>query len=443
MPTTGSTREELSGAAELAPGTLVRVQAKDFRSLRYVDVTVPAFAILVGPNASGKSNFLDVLAFLRDVVEGGLEAAFEGDARLDIAFRASDPRQLVWMQRARRFELAIEASIPEQLRTVTSGGPGPRICRYELRIDVGERPRIEVENLYLQSEAPREPPQRDLFPDSPLPPDGIVLEARRHTPGGSKPVVRRASDPERVLFHAERTRWQNPFRLRADRSALASLPEDEERFPVALWFRKWLREDVRRIQLASSAMRLPSPPTRKGPYRPDGSNLPWVVDELVSTDRERFGWWLDHVREALPDIETITTRERPEDRHRYLVVGYRSGLEAPSWTVSDGTLRFLALSLLAYARTTGLVMIEEPENGIHPRAIGHLYQSLSSVYDAQILVATHSPVLLAEAEPAQLLCFARTDEGATDIVGGDRHPRLREWRSALDLGTLLATGLLG
>jgi predicted ATPase len=88
-------------------------------------------------------------------------------------------------------------------------------------------------------------------------------------------------------------------------------------------------------------------------------------------------------------------------------------------------------------------MIEEPENGIHPRAIGHLHQSLSSVYDAQILVATHSPVLLAEAEPAQLLCFARTEEGATDIVRGDRHPRLREWRSALDLGTLLATGLLG
>ena len=40
--------------------------------------------------------------------------------------------------------------------------------------------------------------------------------------------------------------------------------------------------------------------------------------------------------------------KRPEDGHRYLVVHYRNGFEAPSWLVSDGTLRFLALTLLAY-----------------------------------------------------------------------------------------------
>jgi hypothetical protein len=43
---------------------------------------------------------------------------------------------------------------------------------------------------------------------------------------------------------------------------------------------------------------------------------------------------VQHVREALPDIRSITTRERPEDRHRYLVLRYGSGLEAPSWLVS-------------------------------------------------------------------------------------------------------------
>ncbi|MEJ5237358.1 MAG: AAA family ATPase, partial [Limisphaera sp.] len=147
---------------------------------------------------------------------------------------------------------------------------------------------------------------------------------------------------------------------------------------------------------------------------------------------------------ALPDVERIETREREEDRHRYLVLVYKNGLTIPSWLVSDGTLRLLALTLLAYIpNLSGLYLVEEPENGIHPRAVETIYQSLSSVYGAHVLLATHSPVILGMAHPPDLLCFARNKEGATDIVSGDEHPSLKQWRGTLDLGTLFASGLLG
>jgi hypothetical protein len=58
-------------------------------------------------------------------------------------------------------------------------------------------------------------------------------------------------------------------------------------------------------------------------------------------------------------------------------------------------------------------------------------------------LATHSPVILSLAEPEQVLCFDRTSEGATDIVRGSDHPRLREWRGETDLGTLFASRALG
>jgi len=70
-------------------------------------------------------------------------------------------------------------------------------------------------------------------------------------------------------------------------------------------------------------------------------------------------------------------------------------------------------------------------------------QSLSSVYNAQVLLATHSPVILSLAQPEQVLCFSRTSQGATDIVLGSEHPRLRQWRGETDLGTLFASGVLG
>jgi predicted ATPase len=99
---------------------------------------------------------------------------------------------------------------------------------------------------------------------------------------------------------------------------------------------------------------------------------------------------------------------------------------------------------LAYLpELSGVFLIEEPENGIHPRAVENLYQSLSSVYGAQILLATHSPVLLAMSKKSEILCFARDAEGATAIVSGEEHPQLAEWKGKLDLGTLFASGLLG
>jgi predicted ATPase len=168
-----------------------------------------------------------------------------------------------------------------------------------------------------------------------------------------------------------------------------------------------------------------------------------VIHALESDHPERFERWLEHLREALPDLESIATQEREEDRHRYLVLRYRSGLHAPSWLVSDGTLRLLALTVLAYLPDlTGIHLIEEPENGIHPRAVETVFQSLSSVYGAQVLMATHSPVVVRMAELEQILCFGRSSEGATDLVSGTEHPRLRDWKGGIDMGTLLAAGIL-
>ena len=66
-----------------------------------------------------------------------------------------------------------------------------------------------------------------------------------------------------------------------------------------------------------------------------------MIRELSRTSPEQFERWVAHIRTALPDVQTIETVERPEDKNLYLQVVYRTALKAPSWTVSDGTLRLL------------------------------------------------------------------------------------------------------
>ncbi len=422
----------------------VKVEALHYRCLRYVSQKLRPFQILVGPNASGKSTFLDVIAFLGDLVRTDLETAVRGDSRLAIPLRAPDPAQVTWLRSQPAFELAVELADPSE----PSDGGRPARVRYELRIEVDDEPRIATENVWLldngktkDSESAR---QLELFPRPEPPPDHLVILPKRRAPRGYRKVIGRG-EPHRARFRSERGNWNAPFALTPQKTALASLPEDHERFPRTLRLRELLTAGVSRLVLASEKMRRPAPPTRRNGFEPDGSNLPYVIDRLKKGAPDRFERWVDHVREALPDIEDISTEERPEDRHRYLVIHYRSDLLAPSWLVSDGTLRMLALTLLAYSHDVegGIYLIEEPENGVHPRAVEIVYQSLSSVYRAQILLATHSPVILGLAKPEDLLCFARDQSGATDIIGGDAHPALKAWKGEIDVPALFAMGVLG
>lgn len=324
-------------------------------------------------------------------------------------------------------------------------------ARYEVALGLSEKGELAIlgENLWLKPtfdplDLVVSPLQRALFPAPEPPPAHLVSTEGSRAPAGWKKIVSKRPESGNDYFFSETTAWKSPFRLGPQKLALANLPEDEERFPVATWVKRSLMEGTQLLVLNSEAMRRPAPPGSPIEFQPDGSNLPWAIEELRARNEASFRRWIQHVQTALPDIETIETVEREEDRHRYLRIVYRTGLKAPSWTVSDGTLRLLALTLIGYLEGLGRIyLIEEPENGIHPQAVETVFQSLSSTYGDQILCATHSPVFLAMAEPEQVLCFARTQDGATDVVLGTEHPNLKDWKRSTDLGTLFATGILG
>ncbi len=427
-----------------------RVEALHYRSLRYVSQALGPFHVLVGPNASGKSNFLDVLAFIGDVLSTDLPTAVLGDDRWNVQHRTTDARDLVWdpyksggRWRRSSFELAVEMAIPEYFLTRSTNRA---VCRYEIEIEALGEPEFLTETLWLKPDiSGAEPtgPPRGTFPCPRRPPSHIALQTGSRIPDGWDMIVSRGLPPERVSYKAETGDWAAPFQISATKSALANLPEDHALFPVALWFRQWILA-AERIVLSGEAMRRPCPPIRRQDFLPDGSNLPHVVQELADSHPEQHARWVRHVQEVLPDIVNVSTREREEDRHRYLVLEHPNQQESPSWLISDGTLRLLALTLLAYLpELSGIYLIEEPENGLHPRAVETVFQSLSSVYEAQILLTTHSPLVARLTEPDRLLCLGRDETAGTDIVSGSEHPHLQDWQGTADLGTLLASGILG
>ncbi len=415
---------------------ITRVQALGFRCLRYVDQPMGSFHVLVGPNASGKSTFLDVIAFLGQLVSLGVEET--------LTQRSHNFQDLVWGRQGTRFELALEAAIPDALRH-RSSDPGLTKVRYE--VAVGTDPStlqagLLEERVSLWPGVELACSQRELFPSPPPPPSTLIGP---RVPSGARTVIKKVPGGN-DNFKAESGKSYNPsFRLGAMKSALGNLPADEEAFPVANWLRQTLVDGVQPVFLDSHLLRAASRPGQGRKFKPDGSNLPWVIEHLRSSAPTQFGEWVKHVQTALPDLEDVRVIQREDDKHAYVVLCFRGGLQVPSWMASDGTMRLLALTLPAYlADLHGIYLIEEPENGIHPKAVEPVFQSLASVYGAQVLLASHSPVILSLVEPAQVLCFAKDPAaGTTDIVSGDKHPALRDWRGSPHFTVLFAAGVLG
>lgn len=414
-----------------------RLQTRSYRCLKSVDQDLGAFRALVGPNASGKTTFLDVIGFASDLMRQ------RGDVTAAVHAQSTTFEKLLWLGQGNAFQIAIEAEIPASiLPKMADDLKGRRTVRYELEIgSVDDEIGINHEILWLMQPRESKPlRQIELFPAPQVEAPNVLSRQG----SGRKVAVKKNPGGNDNYYNEGKRKTYNPsFKLGRARSALANLPVDADNFPVSTWFRDYLELGVQAFVLNSQVIRQPSPPGMSRRFRTDGANLPWVIDELRDNPK-KFAGWLAHVRTALPDIADITTIERPEDRHRYLVIHYASGAEVPSWLASDGTLRLLALTIPAYLpNISGTFLIEEPENGIHPRALETILQSLSSIYGGQVLMATHSPVALNLLEPANILCFAKDDQGATDIVSGDRHPALQDWRKGEpDLGVIFAAGIL-
>lgn len=123
--------------------------------------------------------------------------------------------------------------------------------------------------------------------------------------------------------------WVHSFKLGPRKSALGNLPPDETQFPACTWLKELLTEGVQPFILNSLLMRKPSPPNQRRGFRTDGSNLPWVVNELrqknedafgtgSATSRRPFRTWSWFIRHCGPRIGTAICRWNIEAVSKFL-----------------------------------------------------------------------------------------------------------------------------
>ncbi len=403
-----------------------QIETNNFRMLAANRVPLARFQVLVGQNATGKTTLLDAIRFISDLITGGVRKAVEVRAPsvYDLCY---DP--------ARPLGLAIEIMLP-------AGNGESAHFRYEIEIGIAAKTGLRVlrENLF------RIAARSGVGAAGQCVNRGETIAPERPPNGWRKIVAKTAQG--RDYFRDERTDWNNLFRFGEDRPALGSLPDDPDRFPFAIEIRNLLRDGIRALAPEPRKLGLAAAPGGGPRLELDGSNLPYVVRDLKQRDPHLFGQWVRHLATGVPGLIDVDVAEREEDKHLVLraVFSGRQTIPTPSWLLSDGTLRLMALTLVSYAtpaESRDVFLIEEPENGLHPLAIQTAFEALSDpVQNIQVLCATHSPVFLSQVNLDQSLVFRRAEAGHASVLHGPDVPELADWTGRCSVADLFAIGVL-
>ena len=147
--------------------------------------------------------------------------------------------------------------------------------------------------------------------------------------------------------------------------------------------------------------------------RPDASNLAAFLHLLQKQSPDHFRNIEDAVRQIAPFFERFNlepSRLAPDKiRLEWKEKGSDAYFNATS--ISDGTLRFICLAtLLLQPNLPAVVLLDEPELGLHPAAVSLLADLMSSATTrTQVLVATQSVTLVNQFEPEQVWTVDRID----------------------------------
>ena len=178
---------------------------------------------------------------------------------------------------------------------------------------------------------------------------------------------------------------------------------------------------------------------------PDGANLAAFLYHIKNTAPENYKHIItvitvvhpefkDFVFTLTKDGNTVRMRWKDKNSEHYTF---------PIASISDGTLRFIALAtLLLQPEPLKLIIIDDPELGLHPSAVNTLADLIHIASStSQIIISTQSPGLVTNFSPEDIL-IAETRNGATDIIRPDSQ-ELQDWLEDYTLGEIWQKNLMG
>lgn len=401
---------------------LTRLEVQGFKNLVDVTIEFGPFTCIAGANGMGKSNVFDAIEFLSYLATEPLVEASQR-VRGASGTRGGDPRDLFWdgyRDHEHRIRLAAEMIVPDQVEDDlgSPAKPTTTFLRYEVTlgydrpVNTGSLGRLSLLSEELRHIRRGEAAHHLRFGHSAKKFRSAVIRGERR--GGAFLSTELREGGTVINVHGDGGSFGKPqprAANRAGRTVLSTVTTND--YPTILAARREM-QSWRRLALEPTALRTPDGLADPRTLGTDGRHLAATLFRMANDQS-------DGPAKADPDavyarvagrladlagvgVEGLTVELDPVREVFTLFLLERGDLRLPARALSEGTLRFLALCVLLEDPTfTGLIAMEEPENGIHPANLPAMVELVRDLAvdpsDApdddnpfrQVIVNTHSP----------------------------------------------------
>lgn len=402
---------------------LTRLKISGFKNLVDVDVRFGPFTCIAGPNGVGKSNLFDAIHFLSALAEKNLiEAAL---SIRDEEGKSTNLRSLFHQygdRFDRRMDFEAEMIVPARGKDEFGREAEASITflKYSLSLEYKEEPDERTQGgLEIVEETLKQINRGDAAKNLLFPHDkeknwltsAIQGKGRRNAPFISTVT---GNGPTVIMLHLDRGTGGKAQEFRASTVKRTILSNSNISESQTAWLAKQEMKSWRQLQLEPSSLRKPDrvhDPARLGT---DGAHLPATLYRLAHhgngtpPDPERiYTEVANQLAGLIDDVQTLRVVRDPARDLFILKIVQRDGTELDARSLSDGSLRFLALAVLELdPEEEGLICLEEPENGIHPERISSMLELLNGIATdvqepigadnplRQVIINTHSPAVV-------------------------------------------------
>ena len=378
--------------------SISRLRVSNFKSFEEIDVELGAFNVVVGANASGKSNFTDIFRFLRDIRSSGLENA--------ISMLVGEPEYLANMygqehQTMIQFFSDTSTYLSEGKRGFVRGkglsytfvlsfeGGGVSVLSDELRRElefVEEKDTCDAGDIVGTASAT------------------IMVRDRKPVLSFETPGSIELSEED--VFP--------PLLAQEELSPKSLLIESAVPFIPSRLFGR----DVRVYDFDPKLAKTGTPATGKVDLEEDGKNLAIVLRNLMQDDEKRRKF-TNLVKDLLPFIDETGVEQFADKSLLFKVREVFPASEQqylPASLISDGTINVIALILALYFEKGPLAIIEEPERNIHPSLLSRVVTMMKEASrNKQLIVTTHNPELIKHVDNEDVLLVSRDKRGSSSI----------------------------
>ena len=396
---------------------LKRIKIQGYKSLVDLEVNFEHLAVLVGPNASGKSNFLDALHLLSRVatsrtLKEAFDPPYRGHALESFTFGKEGIKSLLEEETV---SLSIEVDVRISSKIIESVNRQIQETRRtpldgDESVSKRSPPTVRAENLRYRIEIQMLPKLGILrVADEYL----AALNTKGELSQKRKPFLEQIDNQ----LHLRMEGQAHPlyYERYLDYSIL-SRSHYPPHYPHLTAMQQELANWLTFYLEPREQMRLPNPVKAVHDIGPMGEDLAAFLNTLQARNKRQFESVEKSLHAMIPSITGIDVNVNELGE---VELDLREGEKRISARVlSEGTLRILGILALVGAEVPPtLIGFEEPENGIHPHRIRRIAQFLETrmiLEDIQFIVTTHSS-LLPDLVPPESLYVCRKVNGNTEI----------------------------